>query len=88
MKKKWYVGCCITRFCTHFNNYQSCHRKFCKDHSVIQVSFHAHFKFDGQFGTDDRRIILIEKGCNKQETRQKELFQQYMLYTFVLPGLN
>ena len=40
-ERQW-VGSCITRFGTRFNNYRSCQRKFCKAHSVIQVSFHAH----------------------------------------------
>ena len=47
--KKQYVGSCITRFRTRFNNYRSCHRKFCRGHSVIQVSFHAHFMLDGHW---------------------------------------
>ena len=33
-------------------------------------------------------IILIDKGCNKQETRQKQLFWQYKLDTFVPHVLN
>ena len=74
--KKQYVGSCITRFRTRFNNYRSCHRKFCRDHSVIQVSFHvhAHFMLDGHCGIDDSEIILIVKGRNKQETRKKSFF--------------
>ena len=51
-KEKW-VGICITRFGTRFDNYRSCHRKFCKGHSFIQVSFHAYFMLDGQCGIDD-----------------------------------
>ena len=39
-------------------------------------------------GIDDWEIILIDKGRNKQETREKNLFWQYKLDTFVLPGLN
>ena len=54
---KQYVGSCITRFRTRFNNYRSYLRKFCRDHSVIQVSFHAHFMLDGQCGMDDSEII-------------------------------
>ena len=72
--KKQYVGSCITRFRTRFNNYRSCHRKFCRGHSVIQVSFHAHFMLDGHCGIDDWEIILIVKGRNKQETRKKSFF--------------
>ena len=45
--------------------------KFCRDHSVIQVSFHAHFMLEGHFGINDWDIILIDKGRNKQETRKK-----------------
>ena len=41
--KKQYVGSCITRLRTRFNDYRSCHRTFCRDHFVIQVSFHPHF---------------------------------------------
>ena len=88
MQKKQYVGSCITRFRTHFNNYRSCHRKFCRGHSVFQISFHAHFMVDGHCGINDWEIILIDKGCNKQETRQKELFWQYKLDTFVPHGLR
>ena len=39
--QKQYAGSFITRFRTRFNNYRSCQRKFCRGHSVIQVSFHA-----------------------------------------------
>ena len=63
--KKQYVGSFITRFRTRFNNYRSCHRKFCRGHSVIQVSFHAHFMLDGHCGIDDWEITLIDKGRNK-----------------------
>ena len=69
--KKQYIGSCITRSRTRFNNYRSCHRKFCRGHSVIQVSFHAHFMLDGHCGINDWEIILIDKGRNKQETRKK-----------------
>ena len=41
--KKQYVRSCITSFRTRFNDYRSCHRTFCRDHFVIQVSFHPHF---------------------------------------------
>ena len=74
MEKKQYAGSCITRFRTHFNKYRSCHRKFCKGHSVIQVSFHLHFMLNGHSGIDNWEIILIEKGRNKQETRRKVFF--------------
>ena len=73
-KKKHYVGSCITRFRTRFNNYRSCHRKFYRGRSVIHVSFHAHFMLDGHCGIDDWEIILIDKGRNKQETRKKKSF--------------
>ena len=63
--EKQYVGSCVTRFHTHFNNCRSCHMKFCRDHSVIQVSFHAHFMLEGHFGINDWDIILIDKGRNK-----------------------
>ena len=39
-------------------------------------------------GIDDWEIILIDKGCNKQEIRKKELFWQHKLNTFVPHGLN
>ena len=77
--KKQYVGSCITRFCTRFNNYRShryigsfvgaIHRKFCRSHSVIQVSFHARFMLDGHCVIDNWEVILIDKERNKQETR-------------------
>ena len=53
-----------------------------------EVSFHTHFMLDGHCGINDWEIILIDKGCNKQETRQKELFWQYKLDTFVPHGLS
>ena len=46
--KKQYVGSRNTRFSTLLNNYYNCHRKFCRSHSVIQVSFNAHFMLDGK----------------------------------------
>ena len=64
----------ITRFHTRFNNYRSCHRKFCKGHSVIQASFYAHSMLDRHCGIYDWQFFLIEKGCNKQETRKKSFF--------------
>ena len=82
--KKQYIGSCVTRFHTRFNNYCSCHRKFCRGHSVTQVSFHAHFMLDRHCGINIWETILIDKGHNKQETRKKELFWQYKLDT----GLN
>ena len=54
--QKQYVGSCITRFRTRFNKYRSCHRKFCRGHSVVQVSFQAHF--------------IIDEERNKQETKK------------------
>ena len=63
--KKQYVGSCITRFRTRLNNYRSCHRKFCWDHSAIQVSFHARFMLDGHCGINDWGIILIDKRRKK-----------------------
>ena len=72
--KKQYVGSCITRFRKRFNNYRSCHRKFCWGHSVIQVSFHTHFMLDEHTGFNDWEITLIDKGRNKQETRKKSFF--------------
>ena len=51
--KKQYVGSYITRFRTRFNNYRSCHWKFFMGHSVIQVSFHAHFMLDRHCAIDD-----------------------------------
>ena len=54
--QKQYVGSCITRFGTRFNKYRSCHRKFCRSHSVIQVSLQAHF--------------IIDEERNKQETKK------------------
>ena len=61
------------KFHSRFNNYCSCHRKFCRGHSVIQVSFHAHFMLDGHC-TDNWEIMLIDKGRNKLETRKKRPF--------------
>ena len=74
MKKKQYVGSCITRFHKHFNNYRSCHRKFFRDHSVIQVSFHAHFMQDGHCGIDDWKIILIDKGVINRKLDKESFF--------------
>ena len=54
--QKQYAGSCITRFRTRFNKYRSCHRKFCRGHSVIEVSFQADF--------------IIDKELNKQETKK------------------
>ena len=62
--KKQYVGSCAAKFCTCFSNCCSSHRKFCKGHSVTQVSFHAQL-LDGHCGTEDWEIILTEKGRNK-----------------------
>ena len=41
--KKQYIESCLIRLRTRLNDYHSCHRKFCRDRSVIQVSFYAHF---------------------------------------------
>ena len=75
-------------FRTRFNNYLSCHRKFRRDHSVIQVPSHTLFILDGHCGIDNWEISLIDKSCNKQETRRKEFFWQYKLGTLVPHSLN
>ena len=80
--KKQYVGSCITRFRTSFNNYCSWHRKFCRGHSVIQDSFQAHFMLAGHCSIDDWEMTLIDKWRNKQETRKKELLWQYKFSSF------
>ena len=72
--EKQYVESCITRFRTRFNKYFSCHSKFCRGHTIIQVSFHAHFMLDEHFGINDWEVLLIDKGRNKQETRKKRAF--------------
>lgn len=36
--KKQYVGSCIS---SCFYNYRNCHKEFCNNHSVVQVSFYA-----------------------------------------------
>ena len=46
---------CITRFCTRFNKYPSCHRKLCRGHSVIQISFQAHFIIDEERNTKTKK---------------------------------
>ena len=55
----------IYRYSTHFNNYRSCHRKFCRRHSAIQVSFYPHFMLDGHCSIDHWEIILVDKERNK-----------------------
>ena len=67
----FHINIHIISFHTRFNNYRRCHRKFCKGHSVIQVSFYAHSMLDRHCGIYDWQFLLIEKGCNKQETRKK-----------------
>ena len=59
--KKQYVGSCIS---SCFYNYRNCHKEFCKNHSVVQVSFYAQFMLNGQCGIDDWEIISIDKGRN------------------------
>ena len=59
--KKQYVGSCIS---SCFYNYRNCHKEFCNNHSVIQVSFYAQFMLNGQCGIDDWEIISIDKGRN------------------------
>lgn len=59
--KKQYVGSCIS---SCFYNYRNCHKEFCNNHSVVQVSFYAQFMLNGQCGIDDWEIISIDKGRN------------------------
>lgn len=59
--KKQYVGSCIS---SCFYNYRNCHKEFCNNHSVVQVSFDAQFMLNGQCGIDDWEIISIDKGRN------------------------
>ena len=47
---------------------------FCRGYSVIQVSFHAHFMLGEHCSITDWEIILIGKGRNKQETKNKRAF--------------
>lgn len=59
--KKQCVGSCIS---SCFYNYRNCHKEFCNNHSVVQVSFYAQFMLNGQCGIDDWEIISIDKGRN------------------------
>lgn len=59
--KKQYVGSCIS---SCFYKYRNCHKEFCNNHSVVQVSFYAQFMLNGQCGIDDWEIISIDKGRN------------------------
>ena len=59
--KKQYVGSCSS---SCFYNYHNCHKEFCNNHSVVQVSFYAQFMLNGQCGIDDWEIISIDKGRN------------------------
>ena len=59
--KKQYVGSCIS---SCFYNYRNCHKEFCNNHSVVQVSFYAQFMLNGQCGIDDWEITSIDKGRN------------------------
>ena len=43
---------------------------------------------DGHCDINDWETILIDKGRNKQETRNQELFWHYKRETFVPHGLN
>ena len=43
---------------------------------------------DGHCDINDWETILINKGRNKQETRNQELFWHYKRETFVPHGLN
>ena len=72
--KKQYVGSYITRFCTRFNNYRSCHWKFCRGYSVIQVSFHARFTLHGHCCIDHWEIILIDKGQERRKLEKNSFF--------------
>ena len=55
--KKQYEGSCITKFRTRFNKYRSCHKKSCRDHSVIQALFHAHFMLDEHCGINEWKLF-------------------------------
>lgn len=59
--KKQYVGSCIS---SCFYNYRNCHKEFCNNHSVVQVSFYAQFMLNGQCCIDNWEIISIDKGRN------------------------
>ena len=39
---------------------------------AIHVLFHTHFVLDRKWIINDWEIILIDKGCDKQGTRQKQ----------------
>ena len=55
--KKQYEGSCITKFRTRFNKYRSCHKKSCRDHSVIQPLSHAHFMLDEHCGINEWKLF-------------------------------
>ena len=94
---KQYVGSTITPFRSRFNNYKSHFRAFCERKSkgtlnqgrvVPQVGLFKHFTQDGHNGMADWDFQLIDKSDNETQLRERELFWQYKLNTFLPIGLN
>ena len=62
--------------------------KHCQGHSVIQILFYVLSLLDGNYCINNWENNLIDKGHQKQETSQRELFGQCKLDKFVPHGLN
>ena len=84
-----YVGKAKTKFRLRFNNYKSKHRSFRKGNTnVPQKRFHTHYTQEGHEGINDWEFTLIEKCETHKQLKEREVFWQHKLKTFLPYGLN
>ena len=83
-----YVGSCVTKFRTRFNNYKSSYRNFLAGKKAAQTKLHAHFSQSDHNRDDDWCFTLIESADTLDKVRRREAFWQIKLNTFAPDGLN
>ena len=58
-----------------FNNYRCAHRNYCKNMTVKQESFHAHFADGVHSGEGNWEVRLIDQSDSTEDLRKGESFQ-------------
>ena len=81
------MGSTKPKFRARYKVYKS-NQKFHKTKKVIQQKFHEHFDLPGHHGWSDFDFKLIDQGTSVSDARQREMFWQYKLDTFIPNGLN
>ena len=94
---KQYVGSCVTKFRTRFNNYKSQFKKYLQrktagdrdpGRDIKQAGLFEHFCGSEHSGVEDWSFTIIDQADTLSRVRKRESFWQHKLDTFVPNGLN